>query len=65
MESVQRALDESRGAVSALHEPLHLAFAHGAEEVAGRMGASWTWTRPSQCRRPGRRRCSGSLARRS
>jgi signal transduction histidine kinase len=43
MESVQRALDESRGAISALnrplHEPLHLALAHTAEEVAGRVGA--------------------------
>ena len=44
MESVQRALDESRGAISALsrplHEPLHLALAHTAEEVTGRLGAS-------------------------
>jgi signal transduction histidine kinase len=43
MESVGRALDESRGAISALnrplHEPLYLALAHTAEEVAGRMGA--------------------------
>jgi signal transduction histidine kinase len=43
MEAVQRALDESRGAISALsrpvHEPLHLALAHAAEEVAGRLGA--------------------------
>jgi len=43
MESVQRALDESRGAISALnrplHEPLYLALAHTAEEVAGRVGA--------------------------
>jgi signal transduction histidine kinase len=43
MESVQRALDESRGAISALnrplHEPLHMALAHTAEEVAGRVGA--------------------------
>lgn len=43
MEAVQRALDESRGAISALsrplHEPLHLALAHTAEEVAGRLGA--------------------------
>jgi signal transduction histidine kinase len=44
MESVQRALDESRGAISALsrplHEPLHLALAHTAEEVTGRLGAN-------------------------
>jgi signal transduction histidine kinase len=44
MEAVQRALDESRGAISALsrplHEPLHLALAHTAEEVTGRLGAS-------------------------
>jgi signal transduction histidine kinase len=44
MESVQRALDESRGAISALsrplHEPLHVALAHTAEEVTGRLGAS-------------------------
>jgi signal transduction histidine kinase len=43
MEAVQRALDESRGAISALnrplHEPLHLALAHTAEEVTGRLGA--------------------------
>jgi signal transduction histidine kinase len=43
IESVQRALDESRGAISSLnrplHEPLHLALAHTAEEVAGRVGA--------------------------
>src|SRR5918999_6272326 len=39
MQSVQRALDESRGAISALNrplnEPLHLTLAHTAEEVAG------------------------------
>jgi signal transduction histidine kinase len=44
LESVQRALDDTRGAISALnrplHEPLHLALAHTAEEVAGRVGAS-------------------------
>lgn len=43
MEAVQRALDESRGAISALsrpaHEPLHVALAHSAEEVTGRLGA--------------------------
>jgi signal transduction histidine kinase len=43
MESVERALDETRGAISALgrplHEPFHLALAHTAEEVAGRLGA--------------------------
>jgi len=43
MDSLQRALDESRGAISALsrpaYEPLHLALAHAAEEVAGRLGA--------------------------
>jgi signal transduction histidine kinase len=43
MESVQRALDESRGAISALgrplQEPFHSALAHTAEEVAGRLGA--------------------------
>jgi signal transduction histidine kinase len=43
MQSVQRALDESRGAISALNrplnEPLHLTLAHTAEEVAGRVGA--------------------------
>jgi signal transduction histidine kinase len=43
MEAVQRALDESRGAISALNrplnEPLHLSLAHTAEEVAGRVGA--------------------------
>src|ERR687895_309436 len=43
MESVQRALDESRGAISALsrpvQEPLHVALAHTAQEVAGRLGA--------------------------
>jgi signal transduction histidine kinase len=43
MESLQRALDESRGAIAALsrpaYEPLHLALAHTAEEVAGRLGA--------------------------
>jgi signal transduction histidine kinase len=43
MESVQRALDESRGAISALSrpvsEPLHRALAQTAEEVAGRLGA--------------------------
>jgi signal transduction histidine kinase len=43
MESVQRALDESRGAISSLgrplQEPFHSALAHTAEEVAGRLGA--------------------------
>ena len=43
MESVQRALDESRGAISALgrpvNEPFHVALARTAEEVAGRLGA--------------------------
>jgi signal transduction histidine kinase len=43
MESVQRALDETRGAISALGrpvmEPLHVALARTAEEVAGRLGA--------------------------
>src|ERR687891_1602798 len=43
MDAVQRALDESRSAISALNrplnEPLHLTLAHTAEEVAGRVGA--------------------------
>jgi signal transduction histidine kinase len=43
MEAVQRALDESRSAISALsrpiQEPLHIALAHTAEEVASRVGA--------------------------
>jgi signal transduction histidine kinase len=43
MESVQRALDESRGAISALsrpvNEPLHVALTRTAEEVASRLGA--------------------------
>jgi signal transduction histidine kinase len=43
MQAVQRALDEARGAISALgrpvNEPLHVALAHTAEEVAGRLGA--------------------------
>jgi signal transduction histidine kinase len=43
MEAVQRALDESRGAISALSrpadEPLHLTLAHTAEEVTNRLGA--------------------------
>jgi signal transduction histidine kinase len=43
MESVERALDETRGAISALgrplNEPFHVALAHTAEEVAGRLGA--------------------------
>ena len=43
MSSVQRALDESRGAISALgrpvHEPFPLALAHTAQEVAARLGA--------------------------
>jgi signal transduction histidine kinase len=43
MESVQRALDESRGAISSLgrplQEPFHSALAHTAEEVATRLGA--------------------------
>jgi signal transduction histidine kinase len=42
-ESVQRALDESRGAISALNrpinEPLDVALANTAEEIAGRLGA--------------------------
>jgi signal transduction histidine kinase len=42
-EAVQRALDESRGAIAALsrpvEEPLQVALAHTAEEVAGRLGA--------------------------
>jgi signal transduction histidine kinase len=44
MDSVHRALDETRSAISALGrpvlEPLHLALAHTAEEVAKRLGAS-------------------------
>ncbi len=43
MDAVQRALDESRGAISALnrpaHEPLHIVLTHTAEEVTGRLGA--------------------------
>jgi signal transduction histidine kinase len=43
MQAVQRALDESRSAISALNrpveEPLHLSLAHTAEDVAGRVGA--------------------------
>jgi signal transduction histidine kinase len=43
LESVQRALDESRGAISALgrpvNEPLHVALARTAEEVTSRLGA--------------------------
>jgi signal transduction histidine kinase len=43
VESVQRALDESRGAISALNrpvnEPLDVALANTAEEIAGRLGA--------------------------
>jgi signal transduction histidine kinase len=42
-QAVQRALDESRGAISALsrpvHEPLHVTLAHAAEEVTERLGA--------------------------
>jgi signal transduction histidine kinase len=42
-EAVQRALDESRGAIAALSrpvdEPLQVVLAHTAEEVAGRLGA--------------------------
>jgi len=42
LESVQRALDESRGAISALgrpvNEPFHITLARTAEEVAGRLG---------------------------
>jgi signal transduction histidine kinase len=41
--SVHRALDESRGAISALgrpvHEPFHVALARTAEETATRLGA--------------------------
>jgi signal transduction histidine kinase len=43
LDSVQRALDESRAAISALSRPIHAPFhsvlAHTAEEVAGRLGA--------------------------
>jgi signal transduction histidine kinase len=43
VESVQRALDESRGAISALNrpvdEPLDVALAATAEEITGRLGA--------------------------
>jgi signal transduction histidine kinase len=43
MKSVERALDESRAAISALNrpmsEPFHLSLAHTAEEAAGRVGA--------------------------
>lgn len=42
MESVQRALDESRGAIAALnrpmHEPLDVVIANTAKEVANRLG---------------------------
>jgi signal transduction histidine kinase len=43
MESVQRALDETRGAISALsrpaHEPFELALSSSAEEITSRLGA--------------------------
>jgi NarL family two-component system sensor histidine kinase LiaS len=43
MASVERALDESRGAISALarpvHEPFPVVLAHTAQEVAARLGA--------------------------
>jgi signal transduction histidine kinase len=43
MESVQRALDETRGAISALgrpvHEPFERTLASSAEEIASRLGA--------------------------
>lgn len=43
MESVERALDESRGAISALsrplNEPLHTTLEHSAKEIATRFGA--------------------------
>jgi signal transduction histidine kinase len=43
VESAQRALDESRGAISSLgrpvNEPLHVALARTAEEVTNRLGA--------------------------
>jgi signal transduction histidine kinase len=42
LESVERALDESRGAIAALsrpvHEPLHVALAQTAEDVVERLG---------------------------
>jgi len=42
VEAVERALDESRGAIAALsrpvHEPLHVALAHTAKDVADRLG---------------------------
>jgi signal transduction histidine kinase len=42
MESVQRALDETRGAISALsrpvEEPLHVALARTAHDIAARLG---------------------------
>jgi signal transduction histidine kinase len=44
LEAVERALDESRGAIAALSrpvdEPLHVALAHGAKEVAERLGGT-------------------------
>ena len=44
MEAVQRALDETRGAISELgrpvHEPLHMALASTAEEITTRLGAA-------------------------
>ena len=70
MESVHRALDESRGAISALgrpvNEPLHVALARTAEEVAAASAprSSSTSTSTSASRPPGRRRCRGSCARR-
>jgi signal transduction histidine kinase len=43
MEAVERALDETRGAISALgrpvHEPFERMLASSAEEIAGRLGA--------------------------
>jgi signal transduction histidine kinase len=45
-ESVERALDESRGAIAALsrpvHEPLHVALAQTAKDVADRLGGRLT-----------------------
>jgi signal transduction histidine kinase len=42
MDAVERALDESRSAIAALsrpvHEPLHVALAHTAKDVADRLG---------------------------
>ena len=72
LESVERALDESRGAIAALSrsvdEPLHLdagSHGHGRRRTPGRAGGARPRPERCRCRGRGARRSGASCGRRS